>query len=200
MDGFLSFSPLETELVRSLARSCDLTLTIDISPATNDIHKLALELGAKDQPLPAKSRKPQISVTEARSLEREADEIARRIVELNRAGVPFRQIGVAIGDTGAYLALLRTTFDRFGIPARFYFSSPLRAHPVARFLGGLIDAPLPAGISKPPLKRFASIPNGAAPPTSTASISPFAKPCQAVRTLCLPCLKAIGSGTKSPRA
>ena len=103
MDGFLSFSPLETELVRSLARSCDLTLTIDISPATNDIHKLALELGAKDQPLPAKSRKPQISVTEARSLEREADEIARRIVELNRAGVPFRQIGVAIGDTGAYL-------------------------------------------------------------------------------------------------
>ena len=142
MDGFLSFSPLEAELVRSLAGSCDLTITVDDSRATDDIRKLALHLGAKDVSLPAKSRKPQTKVVAARSLEREIDEVARHIVELNREGTPFRQIGVAFRDTGGYLPRVRTTFDRFGIPARFYFSSPLRSHPGAVFLGGLISGAL----------------------------------------------------------
>jgi ATP-dependent helicase/DNAse subunit B len=142
MDGFLSFSPLEAELVSSLAGSCDLTITVDDSRATDDIRKLALQLGARDVQLPVKSRKPQTTVVAARSLEREIDEIARRIIELNRAGTPFRQIGVAFRDTAAYLPRVRTTFDRFGIPARFYFSSPLRSHPAAVFLGGLIAGAL----------------------------------------------------------
>ena len=40
------------------------------------------------------------------------------------------------------MPLLKGTFDRFGIPARFYFSSPLRKHPAAIFLGGLISGAL----------------------------------------------------------
>ncbi|HWE53546.1 MAG TPA: PD-(D/E)XK nuclease family protein [Bryobacteraceae bacterium] len=142
MDGFLSLSPLESLLVSSLAESCDLTLTLDDSPATDDVRLLAMQLGAKDVPLPPKARKPRTTVVEARTPEREADEIARRIIELHGTGTPFRQIGVAFRDTAACLPRLRAAFDRFGIPARFYFSSPLRSHPVAVFLGGLISCAL----------------------------------------------------------
>jgi RecB family exonuclease len=45
-------------------------------------------------------------------------------------------------DPASYLPLLRGTFDRFGIPARYYFSTPLRTHPAALFLGGLVSCVL----------------------------------------------------------
>jgi ATP-dependent helicase/DNAse subunit B len=142
LDGFLNFSPLERELVRSLANVCDMTLTMTDSPSADDIRRFALKLGAEERLLAGPSRKPQTTLIEAPALEREADEIARRIVALHRQGTPFREIGVAIRDAGTYLPLLRGTFERFGIPAHFYFSTPLRKHPVAIFLGGLISGAL----------------------------------------------------------
>ncbi len=142
IDGFSTISPLESEFVRSLSHSCDLTLTLDDSPAADDIRKLVISLGAMDRVLPASSRKPRTTVVEARSPEREADDIARRIIALNSEGIPFRQIGIALRDTALYLPLLRTTFNRFGIPARFYFSDRLQGHPVAEFLGGLVTGAL----------------------------------------------------------
>ena len=69
---------------------------------------------------------------------READEIARRILNLHERGTAFREMGVALRDAGAYLPLLRGTFERFGIPARYYFATPLNKHPAAVFLGGLV--------------------------------------------------------------
>jgi ATP-dependent helicase/DNAse subunit B len=142
LDGFLNFSPLESELVQSLAKVSDLTLTLTDSPATDDVRKLALQLGAEDRLLPGATRKPGTTLIDATSLEREADEIARRIFILRERGTSFREIGVALRDVGTYLPLLCGTFDRFGIPAHFYFSSPLRKHPVAIFLGGLISGAL----------------------------------------------------------
>ncbi len=124
IDGFLDFSPLETTFIRALARVCDLTLTVNDSPASDEF------------------RKPATALMEAATPEREVDDIARRIIALREHGTPFRQIGVALRDTETYLPLLRATFDRFGIPARFYFSGVLRRHPVAIFLGGLIEGAL----------------------------------------------------------
>ncbi len=142
LDGFLTFSPLEREFVASLARVCDVTLTMTDSPSADDIRRFALQLGSEERLLPGSARKPAVTLIEASALEREADEIARRIVALHDHGTPFREIGVALRDAGAYLSLLRGTFERFGIPAHFYFSSPLRRHPVATFLGGLISGAL----------------------------------------------------------
>ncbi len=142
LDGFLAFSPLEADLIRALAKTSDLTLTLTESAATVDSHKLALSLEATNQYLPARPRKPATAIIEARSVEREADEIARQILELNRTGIKFRNIGVALREPGTYLPLLRATFERFGIPARAYFSTPLRSHPAAIFLNGLIDGAL----------------------------------------------------------
>ena len=112
------------------------------SPSADDIRRFALQLGSEERLLPGSARKPAVTLIEASALEREADEIARRIVALHDRGTPFREIGVALRDAGAYLSLLRGTFERFGIPAHFYFSSPLRRHPVATFLGGLISGAL----------------------------------------------------------
>ena len=142
LDGFQSLSPVECDFIRSLARVCDVTITLNDSPATDEIRKLALRLGAEDRLLTGAPRKPEIVLVVARTMEREADEIARRILALHDRGAPFREIAVALREPGTYLPLLRGTFERFGIPARFYFSTPLRKHPVAIFLGGLISGAL----------------------------------------------------------
>src|SRR6185436_8696331 len=39
-----------------------------------------------------------------------------------------------------YLGALRAALDRFGVPARFYFSGPLGESGVVRFLGGVVEA------------------------------------------------------------
>ena len=142
MDGFLNFSPIEFTFLRGLAKACDLTLTITDTPATDDIRKFALQLGAEDRLLPGHSRRPGAVLISARTLEREADEIARRILDLHARGTAFREIGIALREAGTWVPLLKGTFERFGIPARFYFSSPLRKHPVAIFHGGLISGAL----------------------------------------------------------
>ena len=142
LDGFLTFSPLEREFVGSLARVCDVTLTMTDAPSADEIRRFALQLGSEERLLPGSARKPAVTLIEAPGLEREADEIARRILGLHDRGTPFREIGVALRDVGSYLSLLRGTFERFGIPAHFYFGSPLRRHPVATFLGGLVSGAL----------------------------------------------------------
>ncbi len=141
-DGFLNFSPIEFDFLREIVTVCEVTLTITDSPATDDIRKFALQLGAEDRLLRGNSRKPLTTLVNARTLEREADEIARRILAFHEQGTEFRRIAVALREASTYVPLLKGTFHRFGIPARFYFSSPLRKHPVAIFLGGLISGAL----------------------------------------------------------
>jgi ATP-dependent helicase/DNAse subunit B len=139
MDGFAAFSPLETELIAALAKSCDVTVTTTDTRGGDEIRRMAMRLGARLTELGGRARKPKTEVVSAPSVEREADEIARRIVELRERGVAFREIGVAVRDVASYAPLLRGVFERFGIPVRFYFGSPLREHPAAKFIGGLIE-------------------------------------------------------------
>lgn len=142
MDGFLNFSPAEKEFLSALARTCDVAVTIADLPATSEIHRFALTLGAQDQLLPGSPRRPGTIAISAATIEREADEIARRIIELHKQGTDFRDIGVALRDAPTYSPLLQGTFARFGIPARFYFPTPLLRHPAAIFLSGLLSAAL----------------------------------------------------------
>ena len=131
-DGFLHFSPLETELLEALAAAGPVTVT---APEYADGTLF-------DERTFGDPRKPRMMAVSADSVEREADEIARRIVELQSQGTPFREMGIALRDAATYEPLLRGTFERFGIPARFYYGRPLQGHPAAVFLGGLIDCAL----------------------------------------------------------
>jgi ATP-dependent helicase/DNAse subunit B len=91
---------------------------------------------------PAAGTSPAVAVVRAPSIERECDEIARRILEQVSSGRPFREIGIVVRAAEAYVPLLRSTLERYGIPARFYFDSPLERHPAVRFLSGAVDAML----------------------------------------------------------
>jgi RecB family exonuclease len=138
-DGFATFSPLETEFIHALTTTCAVTVTTADSPASIEFRRTALQWRCEEKLLQAPTRRPQTTIVTAPSLEREADEIARRIVELHAAGRPFGDIGVGVRDAESWHPLLHAAFERFGIPARFYFSRPLRHHPAAVFLGGLVN-------------------------------------------------------------
>ena len=63
----------------------------------------------------------------APGIEREVEEIARRILQQADSGRPFREIGIIVRSPEIYVPALRSTLERFGIPARFYFDSPTGA-------------------------------------------------------------------------
>ncbi|HVW10917.1 MAG TPA: PD-(D/E)XK nuclease family protein [Bryobacteraceae bacterium] len=142
LDGFLKFSPVEGELLRAMAAQCELTLTLSDGPETTEAYRFAMELGAKDRLLPAVPRRVETIAVTAPSPLREADEIARRILAMNREGMPFSRIAVALRDVESWLPLLRNAFDRFGVPARWYFSTPAARHPAVVFLDGLVKCAL----------------------------------------------------------
>jgi ATP-dependent helicase/DNAse subunit B len=76
--------------------------------------------------------------------EDEAAEIARRILEHQRAGRAWHEIGVLVRAREPYVPLLESTFARFGIPVRPYFACALAAHPVARLFAAAVEAVLSA--------------------------------------------------------
>jgi ATP-dependent helicase/DNAse subunit B len=137
-DGFATFSPLEIELLRALTTTCAVTVTTADSASDDDFRRTVLQWRGEEKLLRAPTRRPEISAIGAASPEREADEIARRIVELRAAGTAFGDIAVGVRDAESWHPLLRATFERFGIPARYYFTQPLRHHPAAVFLGGIV--------------------------------------------------------------
>ena len=51
-------------------------------------------------------------------------------------------MGVIVRSADIYVPTLRSTLERFGIPARFYFDDALERHPVVRFLSGAVEAML----------------------------------------------------------
>ncbi len=83
-----------------------------------------------------------MALVRAPGIEREAEEIARRILEQAAAGRPFREMGIIVRAAETYVPVLRSTLERFGIPARFYFDSELERHAAVRFLSGAVDAML----------------------------------------------------------
>ena len=142
MDGFLAFSAVERELVRSLAQHGELTLTLSDNEEARGTWQLAMQLGASDRLLSGPARTPERVMVEAVSAEREVDEIARRVIELHSRGVALREIAVALRDPATYVTLLQSTFERFGIAARFYFEKPLQTHPAVVFLSGVVSGAL----------------------------------------------------------
>ena len=140
MDGFASFSDPELALLEALASRCDLTVTLPSSPGAVATRQRLLGLGACERRCEQRRREPCEVLVAAPAAMQEGDEIARRILEQHAAGRPFREMGVIVRSEQPVVPLLRSAFDRFGIPARFYFSLPLDSHPVVRFLAGCIDA------------------------------------------------------------
>ncbi|SPE33372.1 ATP-dependent nuclease subunit B-like protein [Candidatus Sulfopaludibacter sp. SbA6] len=136
MDGFHALPDPELHVIGALGRHTGLTLTFDAMDAS------LAGMGFLEERLARSRSTPVMALVRAPGIEREVEEIARRILEQAAAGRPFREIGIIVRAQETYLPILRSTLERFGIPARFYFDEELERHAVIRFLSGAVEAML----------------------------------------------------------
>ena len=142
LDGFHALPDPELTVIAAMGRRAELVLTLPTSPATAALRERLLAMGFAEEACRYQRPEAPVEVTAAATVEREADEIARCILDEAAQGRPFREVGIVVRSADVYEPLLRATLERFGIPARFYFDADLARHPVARFLAGAIDAML----------------------------------------------------------
>jgi ATP-dependent helicase/DNAse subunit B len=142
-DGFFTLGPAEVDFIRALAGSSSGGLgSVMVTLPTPD-PRLA-GAGFTVEHLTKVWRAPERHVFAAATLEREAEEIARRILEQAERGRRFREMGVVLRSRDPYGPLMETTLERFGIPARGYFLDPLGSHPAVAYLAGVVKALLGA--------------------------------------------------------
>ena len=127
--GFTGFTPPEALLLQSLSARSNLTVTLPHGSLPGVTS--SRELHALESTVPR-------TVVVANTPDAEANEIARRILNENR---PWREMGVIV-RAGVMMPVLRAAFERFGIPARFYFAPPLFSDSTVRYLLALVDAAL----------------------------------------------------------
>jgi ATP-dependent helicase/DNAse subunit B len=147
LDGFYALPDPELAVIGALARHAEVTVTwpgdaVELAgrrkrPPHND--EL---LGFEVERLSRRRPEPAMMLVRATSVEREAEEIARRILEQVAASRPFREMGIVVRAAETYVPVLRAALERFGIPARFYFDARLDRHPAVRYLAGAVDAML----------------------------------------------------------
>ena len=146
MDGFHALPDPELRVVAAMGRHADLTLTLgdeDLTPALRTrLTAMGFTAVVDQERTRARRARPALALVKAPGIEREVEEIARRILLQATAGRPFREMGVIVRAPEIYVPALRSTLERFGIPARFYFDTRLERHAVVRFLAGAIEAML----------------------------------------------------------
>ncbi len=142
LDGFFSFAPAELRLIASMVQHTSVTVTMPDWPGAAHARGQLLSLGMAERRLQAVRRRAQSSLFAAPTLERETEEIARRILDEAANGRPYREMGIILRTRDPYAAAFETAFARFGIPARFYFADPLIDHPAIAYLAGTMRAML----------------------------------------------------------
>jgi ATP-dependent helicase/DNAse subunit B len=125
LDGFEVLPEPELRVLAALERHAEITIVSEDEPAFAPLLGSVIRERLDD----GEKRDAQISLFRARSIDAECAGIARRIQAEARAGRPLREIGIVVRPVAAYVPALRTALDRAGIPARFYFDSPLDRHP-----------------------------------------------------------------------
>ena len=142
LDGFYALPDPELAVIAAVCRHADVTLTLPDARITAPTRERLLSMGFAEEVCRRERAQPRVELCEAPSIEREADEITRRILQQAAAGRPFREMGVIVRSPELYAPVLRATFDRFGIPARFYFDAEMSQHALVRYLAGVVDAML----------------------------------------------------------
>jgi ATP-dependent helicase/DNAse subunit B len=142
LDGFHALPDPELRVIGALSSHADLTLTLGDGDVTEPVRARLHDMGFREERAVRTRSSPAMALVRAPGIEREVEEIARRILAQAAAGRPFREMGIIVHAEGVYVPVLRSTLERFGIPARFYFDSELERHAVVRFLGGAVDAML----------------------------------------------------------
>jgi hypothetical protein len=140
LDGFFTLSAAETELILALGERTSVTITLPDWPGSQAVRKTLLSGGFEEHRLSSACRSSSRIGFSAATIEREAEEIARRILAYAAQGRSFREMGIVLRSRDPYAGLVETTLARFGIPARFYFHQPLGSHPALTFLTNVMRA------------------------------------------------------------
>ena len=143
-DGFFSFTPAELELVRACASIASVTVSLPAWPGAEPAINFLRAAGFRIENLHPVRPQPHEDLVAAPTREREAEEVARRILDHASRGRAWREMGLILRSEAPYASLLKTVFARFGIPARFYFRRPLSAQPCVQFFSAVIEASLAA--------------------------------------------------------
>ena len=142
LDGFHALPDPELRVIGALGRHADVTLSLADGDLTAALRKRLEGMGFREERAPWRRAAAALAVVKAPGIEREAEEIARRILEQAAAGREFHEMGIIVRVAETYVPILRSTMERFGIPARFYFEQPLDRHAAVRYLSGAMDAML----------------------------------------------------------
>ena len=148
VDGFFSLTEPEIGLINALRRHAETLIALPDWPGAGPTRQRLLQAGfleIEDAPEQAAELLPQpaappMELITAGNFDAEVQEITRRVLAHHQAGLPFRDIGVVLRDEQPYASALRSAFERFGIPARFYFVESLDAQPLFRYFALLAAA------------------------------------------------------------
>ena len=161
-DGFFSFVDPELEIVEALHRSARITLTLPDWQGAEFSRGRLRSMGIEEERCERIRQRPEMVLVKAQTQDREVEEIAARIVELVGRGSTFRDIGVVVRKSDPYVPALRATLERFGIPARYYFSEALDGHSLVRYYAALIEAALAGWDHERMLEALRMTPGGLA--------------------------------------
>lgn len=139
-DGFFTFSRAELELLKAARQQTGVNVTLPEWPGGVEALRELRMMGLREQRCTARHAVVLPVFCPGSTMQREVEEVGRRIRQLTADGLSFGDIGVIVRAAEPYVELLRTTFHRFGIPVRSYFAKPLGTHPVAEFFASLLDA------------------------------------------------------------
>jgi len=142
VDGFFTLSAAETELVLALGERTRVTITLPDWSGSQAVRNILGSADFEEQRLSSTLRSANRTGFSAATVEREVEEIARRILKHNARGTAFREMGIVLRSRDPYAGIVETTLARFGIPARVYFHGPLGSHPALMFLAGVLRSML----------------------------------------------------------
>lgn len=142
LDGFFTFTDPELQVLAVLAGQAELMVSLPPWSGAEPARRRLAELGAREDVLQPAHRSPEKLLVASPTLDREAEEVARRILDEVARGRRFRELGVVVRSRDPYVPALRLAFDRFGVPARFYFAGLLSEHAVVRYFSLLVESVL----------------------------------------------------------
>ena len=140
MDGFFALTDPELAVVLAIGGHADLTVTLPNPEGPNPTRDALLAMGFEERRVEDRRAEAVACAFSAATVDREAEEIARRVLAEVEAGASFRDIGIIVRNPDVYLPALRAALERFGIPSRFYFSDKLDESGVVRYLSGAVSA------------------------------------------------------------
>lgn len=138
-DGFHALPEPELAVISAIVKHARVTVTLS-EYAAQGVREDLERIGFTAERLPSRRTRPATILVKAPNIERETEEIARRILEQAASGRPFREMGIVVRSPENYVPILHSTLARLGIPARFYFPQRLDEHAAVRFMGGVVNA------------------------------------------------------------